>query len=77
MNILQKTLLKFIKIYQNTPTTMHKMCNHYPTCSVYTYQAIEEYGCIKGIFLGTKRILSCNPLNKNLYDPLVKKGTKQ
>jgi putative membrane protein insertion efficiency factor len=45
-------------------------CKYYPSCSEYTRQAIEKYGCIKGIFLGGKRILKCNPFSKGGYDPL-------
>lgn len=45
-------------------------CKYYPTCSEYTKQAIIKYGCIKGIFLGGKRILKCNPFSKGGYDPL-------
>ena len=45
-------------------------CKYYPTCSEYTKQAIEKYGFCKGCYLGTKRILKCNPLSKGGYDPL-------
>ncbi len=45
-------------------------CKYYPTCSEYTKQAIEKYGTIKGIWLGIKRILKCNPFSKGGYDPL-------
>ena len=45
-------------------------CKYYPTCSEYTKQAIEKYGLIKGIGLGIKRILKCNPFSKGGYDPL-------
>ena len=45
-------------------------CKYYPTCSEYMIQAIEKYGVIKGIFLGLKRILKCNPFSKGGYDPL-------
>lgn len=45
-------------------------CKYYPTCSVYTKQAIEKYGVIKGGLLGIKRILKCNPFSKGGYDPL-------
>lgn len=41
------------------------------SCSVYTIQAIEKYGPIKGVFLGSKRILRCHPCQKNHYDPLT------
>jgi putative component of membrane protein insertase Oxa1/YidC/SpoIIIJ protein YidD len=33
-------------------------------------QAIQKYGVIKGMFLGSKRILRCNPFAKGGYDPV-------
>lgn len=45
-------------------------CKFYPSCSEYMVQAIRKYGCIKGIGLGIKRLLRCNPFAKGGYDPL-------
>lgn len=45
-------------------------CKYYPTCSEYTKQAIFKYGSLRGIFIGIKRILRCNPFSKGGYDPL-------
>jgi len=45
-------------------------CKFYPTCSEYTKQAIEKYGFVKGIFLGIRRILKCNPFSKGGVDLL-------
>ena len=45
-------------------------CKFYPTCSEYCMQAIAKYGVIRGIGLGIKRILKCNPFSKGGYDPL-------
>lgn len=46
-------------------------CRFQPSCSSYTYQAVEKYGTIKGLFLGTKRIIRCNPYSKGGYDPVI------
>lgn len=45
-------------------------CRYTPTCSDYSIQAIKKHGVIKGIYLGTKRILSCNPWGGSGYDPV-------
>lgn len=45
-------------------------CKYYPTCSNYMMQAIQKYGCVKGIYLGIKRLLRCHPFAKGGYDPL-------
>lgn len=47
-----------------------RVCRYYPSCSQYTYEAIERYGIIRGSFLGMKRILSCNPWTKGGFDPV-------
>ena len=53
------------------------MCRFQPTCSNYAIEAINEYGNIKGSYLTIKRILRCNPFNKNYgYDPVPKKEKK-
>lgn len=48
-------------------------CRYTPTCSEYTYQAIETYGIIRGSFLGFKRILRCHPWATPKFDPVPKR----
>lgn len=47
-----------------------KICRFVPSCSEYTYQAVEKYGIFKGLFLGLKRIVRCHPWNKGGFDPV-------
>ena len=71
---MKKIFIFIIKIYKKTISPIISACGihckYYPTCSEYTMQAINKYGCIKGSFLGVKRILKFNPFSKGGYDPL-------
>lgn len=72
--------LALIRIYQKTISFDHGIffknffpngyCRFNPTCSEYTYQAIEKYGLIKGGAKGFWRILRCNPWSKGGNDPI-------
>jgi len=77
--MIKKPFLFLIRIYQKTFSFDHGLakklfpygfCRFHPTCSEYTYQAIDKYGVIKGVYLGTFRILRCNPWNKGGSDPV-------
>lgn len=51
-------------------------CRFEPTCSVYLWQAIEQYGPWKGLLLGVKRIAKCHPWGGMGYDPVPSKISK-
>ena len=45
-------------------------CAYTPTCSMYSYDAIEKYGAIIGIFMTACRLIRCNPFVKGGFDPV-------
>ena len=45
-------------------------CRFEPTCSRYTEQALMQYGVVRGLYLGVRRILRCHPFSPGGYDPL-------
>ena len=68
---MKKITLRILNFYKKIPYLGHSSCKFVPTCSQYTIEAVEKYGTIKGMFLGIKRIIRCNPFNKGGID-LVK-----
>ena len=64
-------VLKIIRVYQKyLSPLLGPSCRFHPTCSEYTFQAIETYGVFKGGILAIKRILKCNPWGGSGADPL-------
>lgn len=51
-------------------------CRYEPSCSTYMIQAIQEWGPIKGIWIGLKRIGRCGPWGGFGPDPIPKKQKK-
>jgi uncharacterized protein len=61
-------LLRFYKRFISP--LLPPMCRFEPTCSVYTMQAVEKYGVLRGVWLGIKRLGRCHPFNPGGWDPV-------
>lgn len=68
---MKQLALLLIRLYQNSISrALPPSCRFTPSCSHYTYEAIEKYGFVKGGWLGAKRIARCHPFNPGGYDPV-------
>lgn len=68
---MKRVALILIKAYQTVLSPFLGIhCRFQPTCSSYTYEAIERHGLIKGTGLGVRRLLRCHPFHEGGIDPV-------
>ena len=70
-----KAALAALRIYKVYLSVLFAgSCRFEPTCSMYTYGAIERFGVMRGSWMGLKRLLRCHPLSRKFgYDPVPEK----
>ncbi len=61
--------LRFYKTYLSI--LFAGSCRFEPTCSQYSYEAVERFGLARGSWLTLKRLLRCQPLSRKFgFDPV-------
>lgn len=68
MKTLVLAVLRFYK--RRVSPGLPSACRYTPTCSEYAMEAIERHGALKGGWLATRRVVSCNPFSRGGYDPV-------
>ena len=77
---MKALILKLIRLYQRSKFFRRPIfkslfltdasCRFTPTCSQYSYQAIDKYGILKGSILSLTRIVKCHPWSQGGTDRL-------
>jgi len=80
---MKRIVLSLIRLYQKYLSfdtgaikmllPIGRVCRFTPTCSQYTYEAVQRYGIITGLWFGVKRIVRCHPGNPGGFDPVPPK----
>lgn len=68
--VLRRLFIAPIRMWQRTGRFRLATCKFRPSCSEYAAQAIEKHGVLRGLVLGTWRILRCNPWSDGGDDPV-------
>lgn len=80
--MIKRLLIAPVRFYQRfISPAFPPSCRFHPTCSNYMIEAIEKHG-VKGVLMGTARILRCHPWSQTGDDPVpdafsLKRNTKK
>ena len=59
---MRTIVLALIRVYQRVLSPiLGQNCRFHPTCSQYSYRAIQTHGVLRGTKLAVTRILKCHP----------------
>jgi putative membrane protein insertion efficiency factor len=66
---MRELMLGTLRLYKRwlSPLLPHA-CRFHPTCSEYMADAIREYGVMRGVWLGLKRLGRCHPFHPGGID---------
>ena len=68
-------LQRFILLYRRILSpVLGRRCIYLPTCSEYAFDAIGEWGAVRGSWMAMKRIGRCHPWREGGYDPVPRRG---
>ena len=75
MSAAARLVLTVLSLYRRMLSPLlGSRCRYHPSCSVYTYEAVERFGAVRGLWLGIKRIARCHPWAAGGLDPVPGKG---
>ena len=69
--MFKETGITLLKAYRRfVSPLLPPSCRFTPSCSLYTLQAVERYGLLRGSYMGARRVLRCHPFSKGGFDPV-------
>lgn len=69
--IPQRMLITLVKAYRLLLSPwLGSACRFEPTCSVYSLQALQQYGAVGGSYLTLRRLGRCHPWCEGGCDPV-------
>ncbi len=70
-SFIKKLIVYLIQFYQRWVSPLFlPACRFSPSCSEYTCVAVKRYGVLRGLYMGTHRLMRCHPFHPGGYDPV-------
>jgi len=76
--MMRRLLIALVKGYRLLLSPwLGQSCRFEPTCSVYSIEALEVHGALKGSYLTLHRIVRCQPWCQGGHDPVPLKSPRR
>lgn len=67
---LQRMILGYRRLLS---PVLGRRCLYLPSCSEYAFNAIGEWGALRGTWMAVKRVGRCNPFREGGFDPVPRR----
>jgi putative membrane protein insertion efficiency factor len=68
---MRKVVIATLGFYKRFLSPMlPSACRYRPTCSEYMIEAVDKYGVLRGLWMGTLRLMRCHPFHEGGFDPV-------
>ena len=70
-NLAAAIVLAILRAYKTLISPLFAgCCRFYPSCADYMAEAVAVHGALRGMWLGARRLLRCQPLGGHGVDPV-------
>ncbi len=71
MSWILTTTLALLRLYRKLISPLlPPACRFHPTCSQYSYEALQKHGMLRGLIMTIKRLSRCHPFHQGGFDPV-------
>jgi putative membrane protein insertion efficiency factor len=68
---MQELVIAALRLYKQwISPLLPSACRFQPTCSEYMMQSVARYGVLRGVWMGTLRLMKCHPFHSGGFDPV-------
>ncbi|MEX1011761.1 MAG: membrane protein insertion efficiency factor YidD [Balneolaceae bacterium] len=78
LSLAGRGVVLLVRFYQTAISPwLSPSCRYSPTCSAYMIEAVHEWGTLRGLWLGIRRVFRCHPWGGSGFDPVPERKERK